>query len=305
MIFILAVEVAVRHLEDNPTFNAGHGSALNMAGEIEMDAIIMDGATLNCGAVAAVQNISNPVSLARMVMEKTDHIMLSGSGANKFAREMGVPELDPSELVGKHAKQKWEEFHKYGSVVNTIYNDPNQPKDYTAAGSGAAGKLPSAGHSHPTVPSDDQKQSSPDMGHDTVGAVAIDQQGNLAAATSTGGISLKRVGRIGDSPIVGCGAYCDNEVGGVSCTGHGESIAKVVLAWRSLSQLQRGDSTPQKALEDSLEYMWKRVGGRGGMIMISKTGEIAKSFTTKGMGWASVNQKGILESNTDEPRLNV
>ena len=104
---------------------------------------------------------------------------------------------------------------------------------------------------------------------------------------------------------MGCGAYCDNEVGGVSCTGHGESIAKVVLAWRSLSQLQRGDGTPQKALEDSLEYMWRRVGGRGGMIKISKTGEIAKSFTTQGMSWASVNQKGVLESNTDEPRLNV
>ena len=116
IIFIPTVEIAVKHLEDDPTFNAGHGSALNIAGEIEMDAIIMDGRTLGCGAVAGVRNIAHPVSLARMVMEKTNHIMLIGSGANKFAKEMGIPEVDPLELVSDYASQKWEEFRKYTSV---------------------------------------------------------------------------------------------------------------------------------------------------------------------------------------------
>ena len=308
------VEIAVKHLEDDPTFNAGHGSALNIAGEIEMDAIIMDGRTLGCGAVAGVRNIAHPVSLARMVMEMTNHIMLIGSGANKFAKEMGIPEVDPSELVSDYASQKWEEFRKYTSVVKEVFNDPNQPQatPHPAVGNTATGTLPITSHTHPTLPSTpfcdhDQQHcdSTSELGHDTVGAVAMDLQGNLAAATSTGGISLKRVGRVGDSPLVGCGAYCDDEVGSISCTGHSESIARVVLAQRALLQLNTdgGVSNPQKALEDSLEYMWRRVGGRGGMIMITKTGEIAKSFTTERMAWASVSHKGILESNTKEPRL--
>ena len=308
IIFIPTVEIAVKLLEDDPTFNAGHGSSLNVAGEVEMDAMIMDGGTLNCGAVAGVRNIANPVSLARMVMEKTNHIMLMGSGANKFAKEMGVPEVDPSELVSDYATQIWEDSHKYATVVKGRFNDPNQPQASPAVGSAATGTLPIETHTHPTLPStlNQKKCDSPsELDHDTVGAVAMDLQGHLAAATSTGGISLKRVGRVGDSPLVGCGAYCDDKAGGVSCTGHGESIAKVVLAQRALFQLSSdgGVGTPQKALEDSLEYMWRRVGGRGGMIMITKTGEIAKSFTTMGMAWASVCHKGILESSTEKPRL--
>ena len=268
--------MAVRCLEDDPTFNAGHGSVLNAIGEIEMDSIIMDGRNLKFGAVAAVQNISNPVSLARKVMEETDHVMLVGKGANQFALEAGIPEVDPTELVSSAAKQAWEDFKKYKTVVRDSFNHPTQPTPTSVASE----------HSH-----------------ETVGAVAVDLQGNFAAATSTGGITLKRVGRVGDSPLVGSGAYCENEIGGVSCTGHGEPIAKVLLAKRALSLIEFRGLSAQNALEQSLEYMWRHVGGKGGMIMISKSGDIAKSFTTPMMSWASVDQKGILESGLREPRL--
>ena len=221
--------------------------------------------TLNYGSVAGVQNISNPVSLARMVMEKTNHVMLIGQGANEFAWEMGVPKIDPLELVTEQSRTMWEEFKRYGQVVSLINT-----------GSGA---------SHET--------------HDTVGAVAIDLKGNLAAATSTGGIMLKKAGRVGDSPLVGCGAYCDNDIGGVSTTGHGESIAKVVLAQRALNLIQSQGLTPNGALAKSLKFMWNRVQGRAGMIMITKDGEITKCFTTDTMYWASINKLGVLESGME------
>ena len=215
--------------------------------------------SLNYGAVGGVRDLSNPVSLARMVMEKTSHVMLIGEGANQFATEMGVPRVDPSELVTAEARKAWEEFDKYQTVVSEVFR-----------------------------------------GHDTVGAVAMDVKGNIAAATSTGGISLKMVGRVGDSPLIGAGAFADNHLGGVSCTGHGESIAKVLLAYRALTQLPSSDKCEgvglEEALVKSLEYMSERVGGHGGMIGISRNGVIAKHFTTSRMCWASVDKDGTLNS---------
>ena len=265
----------MRHLEDDPHFNAGHGAVLNLKGEIEMDAFIMDGKDLRFGAVTGVHNISNPVSLARMVMEKTQHVMLAGKGADDFAREEGVPEVSTEELRSEEMRNSWEVSETYKGVVDDEMNNPlrvDQPKE---------------------------------TGHETVGAVAFDVQGNLAAATSTGGITLKRAGRVGDSPLVGSGGYCNNLIGGISTTGHGESIARVVLAQRALSLIEFCGLAPQKALELALDYMKKNTGGRGGMIMIGKKGEIAKSFTTLRMAWASVNQEGVLESGLDEPQLKL
>ena len=281
--------MAVKCLEDDPAFDAGHGSVLNAIGEIEMDAIIVDGRNLKFGAVAAVQNISNPVSLARKVMEETDHVMLVGKGANQFAVEVGIPEVNPMELVNSVAKQDWENFKKYKTVVRDHFNHPEQSPPGESGPKQATAAAPVVGtHSH-----------------ETVGTVAVDLKGNFAAATSTGGITLKRVGRVGDVPLVGSGAYCENSIGGVSCTGHGESIAKVVLAKRAFSLIEFQGLSAQSALEQSLEYMWRCVGGKGGMIMISKNGDIAKSFTTARMSWASIDQKGILESGLSEPRLNL
>ena len=241
--------------------------------------------TLNYGSVAGVKNIANPVSLARLVMERTDHVMLIGQGANNFAREVGVAEVEPEKLVTEIAKKEWEEYSKFNKVVSEVFNAPKKDRCYLS----------------PSIVEDATLYN----GHDTVGAVAIDLLGNMAAATSTGGISLKRVGRVGDAPLVGSGAYCDNDVGGVSCTGHGESIAKVVLAHKALSLLQtsresegRGLSAVE-AIEKSLEFMKKRTDGRGGVIMITSEGDIAKSFTTQRMCWASVNRNGVLESGIE------
>ena len=218
--------------------------------------------SLNYGAVAGVRDISNPVSLARMVMEKTSHVMLIGEGANQFAAEMGVLKIDPSKLVTAEAKKEWEEFSNYEDIVSSFYN---------VEGTGS-------------------------LGHETVGAIAIDANGNIAAASSTGGISLKRVGRVGAVPLIGAGAFADNRLGGVSCTGHGESIAKVLLAYRALNQLPASKECEgvglKEALVKSLEYMLEQVGGHGGMIGISRNGVVAKHFTTSHMPWASVDRDG-------------
>ena len=256
-----AVEIAIRHLEDDPVFNAGHGGALNSRGEVELDAIIVDGRSLEFGAVAAVENISNPISLARMVMEKSDHVMLVGKGANLFAEEMKIPSVDPKELIADSRKAELAKQSVYNRVIDDSFMNQRE--------------------------------------HDTVGAVAVDLHGNMAAGTSTGGITAKRVGRVGDSPLIGCGASCDNDIGGVSCTGHGEAIAKVTLASRVLNILKSDGCSPEEACRKSLEYMKNKVSGYGGIIMISSDGYIAKAFSTKRMAWASVDRTGVLHSGID------
>ena len=235
-------------------------------------------ATLNFGAVAGVKDIANPISLARMVMDCTDHVMLIGEGANTFAAQMGIPTVDPNDLISPVAKMRWEEWSKYDSVVKDSFNSKADDKSAKYV-------------------------DTPD--HETVGAVAMDLQGNIAAATSTGGITLKKLGRVGDSPLIGSGACCDNGIGGVSTTGHGESIAKVVLAYRALQQLQlatsRHKTSPapgyslESAFKDSLGFMMERVNGCAGMIGIDRNGMIAKWHTTPRMSWASVDSRGKRE----------
>ncbi|XP_038073286.1 isoaspartyl peptidase/L-asparaginase-like [Patiria miniata] len=253
-----AVEAAVCSLEDNPLFNAGKGSALTVEGSIEMDAIIMEGADLRTGSVGCVQNIKNPVSLARLVMEKTEHILLVGDGANKFAREMGVPEIPSEELITESKRKFLKENEKFQSSVKYLYKEREMGMD----------------------------------DHDTVGAVAVDAHGNVACATSTGGITAQMVGRVGDTPLIGSGGYCDNAVGAVSTTGHGEAIARVTLARNIIFYMEQGLS-PQEALKKGLAYMKERVDSLAGGIAISNNGEIGHYFNTEGMTWASV-QNGEL-----------
>ncbi|XP_061765910.1 isoaspartyl peptidase/L-asparaginase [Nerophis ophidion] len=245
-----AVELAVRALEDNHVFNAGHGAALNTNGEVELDAIIMDGKTLACGAVSSVKNIANPVTLARAVMEKTDHVMLTDSGANLFAESIGMATVPTDSLVSNYERKEWEKHKKYVTGVMESFNSR--------------------------------------WAHDTVGAVAVDCSGNVACATSTGGIRNKMVGRVGDSPVIGCGGYADNLSGAVSCTGHGESILRVTLAKHILSHIEQGRSVAQ-ACDMSLQYMGERVRGAGGVIVVSPTGQWASAFTTERMAWAAVD----------------
>ncbi|CAH1791442.1 unnamed protein product [Owenia fusiformis] len=263
-----AVERAVRSLEDNPAFDAGHGSVLNSLKQVEMDAVIMEGDHLNAGAVACVQNIANPVSLARLVMDKTDHVLLVGRGANMFATEMGVPSVPMETLVTPNAVKEWEEMMAYNQTIRSCFKNRNIDE---------------------AVPVQ--------TGHDTVGAVALDSKGNVAFATSTGGITAKRPGRVGDSPLIGSGGYCDNRVGAVSTTGHGEAIIKVCLAKHIMQYMEQG-YTAQEASDKAIQYMTDRVQSSGGVITLKNNGEIGLSFSTERMAWAS------LQSNTLNYGLN-
>ncbi|XP_066465615.1 isoaspartyl peptidase/L-asparaginase [Tiliqua scincoides] len=247
-----AVEEAVAVMEDDPHFNAGRGSVLNEKGEVEMDAIIMDGKNLASGAVSAVKRIDHPIKLARLVMEKTDHMLLTDQGALAFARAMGIPEVPGEKLITERSLDRWKK---------NLEADSN-PQEF-------------------------QK----DLG--TVGAIAIDSAGNVASATSTGGLTNKLVGRVGDTACIGSGGYADNDVGATSTTGHGESIMKVVLARLILFHMEQGKK-PQDAADAALNFMKTRVGGLGGVIVISSSGDWAARFSTKQMSWATVKDDELL-----------
>ncbi len=248
-----SVVAAVNVLEDDPTFDAGIGSVLTEDGTVEMDALIMDGSTLEAGAVAGLLDIRYPIRLARKVMEETPHVMMIGEGASRVAEEHGLERITQDELVTEEAKLEFEEWSKKAEFGSSF-------------------------------------------GHETVGAVAIDAEGNIAAATSTGGVTGKRVGRIGDVPLIGSGGYADNRVGGVSTTGHGESIMKVNLARLVLNYVEAGMGM-QEATDKALGYMSVRVKGNGGLIAIDSDGNIGMGFTTKQMVWAYIKdgklEKGI------------
>ena len=247
-----AVEAAVRILEEDPTFDAGKGAFLNSIGEIELDAMIMDGATLDFGALVAVQNILHPISLARMVMEKTEHCMLAGAGAQMFAQQMGIEEVNPGELLTPRELKFYKE----------IRNDP------------------------------DFKTHNPFDPHPkgTVGAVAIDKDGNLAAATSTGGTPRKLPGRVGDSSIIGAGTYADNQLGACSATGWGETIMKILLSKTACDFLQ--NYSPQIAAQLAIDLMEQRVKGWGGVILIDKNGDYGFAHNTKKMAFAFTDDSG-------------
>jgi len=240
-----ACEQAVLVLEDDPMFDAGVGSHLNRDGCVQLDAILMDGRTLKAGAVAAVERLRNPIHVARLVLERSEHMLLVGPGAEQFAVEMGVSLCNPSELVIAREVERWyQEKHK--------------------ASAGPPLRARSAG---------------------TVGAVALDAAGNLAAATSTGGTGCKYPGRVGDSCLIGCGCYADNRAGAVSATGYGEHIMKVVLA-KTVSDLVGAGAEPQAAAEKALATLGERTEGMGGLIVIDKSGRVGAAFTTPNMACA-------------------
>lgn len=247
-----AVEAAVRILEEDPTFDAGRGAFLNAIGEIELDAMIMDGATLNFGAVAGVQNILHPVTLARKVMEQTEHCFLIGKGAQRFAQRMGIPALNPTDLLTPRELEFYEQ----------IKHDPNF-------------------HSHQPF---EPKPSG------TVGAVARDKTGKLAAATSTGGTPRKLPGRVGDSPLVGAGAYADNQLGAASATGWGEAIMKILMCKTACDLLN--NQPAHRAARSAVELLHQRVNGWGGIILIDKDGNYGFAHNTTKMAFAFVQPSG-------------
>ncbi len=226
-----AVEAAVNILEDCPVLDAGRGSYPNAAGDVEMDAMIMDGRDLALGAIAAVQRVRHPISLARRVMLDSDHNFFVGAGAEAFADSVGFPRCDVADLL----------------VGET---DDAMPESLTLG--------------------------------DTVGAVALDSRGNLAAATSTGGTVNKRPGRVGDSPLVGCGAYADNWTAAVSATGYGEALMRVVISKRVCDFVAAGLSA-MSACEAAMRVLEERTGGDGGLIAIDTRGQVGLAFNTAAM----------------------
>jgi beta-aspartyl-peptidase (threonine type) len=249
-----AVESCVITMEDDSTFNAGYGSALNLLGQVEMDASIMDGQTLQAGAVALVKRVKNPIRLARLVMEKTDHVLIAGSGAERLARMFRLESGNP---VTYRARSSWRLLRAQLARGKVAY-------------------LPKASrllHEVPKV-----------MSAGTVGALARDRDGNIAAATSTGGLTLRLPGRIGDTPLIGSGTYAD-DLGGFSVTGIGEGAIRLVLAKTACDLIQRG-SSPQKAAEQSVWRLQRRLGMKIGMITIDARGRIGSAHSTPDLCWA-------------------
>jgi L-asparaginase / beta-aspartyl-peptidase len=256
-----AVEAAVVVLEDDPVFDAGYGSHLNRDGHVECDAIVMDGGTLRAGAAAALRRVRNPVRAARAILESCPHMMLVADGAERFAKDHHVPMCKPEELV---SEAEWDAFLRCSKDVHAAMHH---------------------------------------RGHEqgTVGAVALDREGRLFAATSTGGTCCKLPGRVGDSPLIGCGCYADWTAGAASCTGLGEAIMKIVMAKSAVDFLRR-PSTPgesdqdfaTRAASDAAQLLKERGHGTGGLILLDKSGNPAFAFNTPRMACGYVSFDGAL-----------
>ncbi|GAB3014377.1 isoaspartyl peptidase/L-asparaginase [Niabella terrae] len=259
-----AVEAAIRVLEDNPLFNAGKGAVFTHEGRNELDASLMEGRQLRAGAVAGVTTIKNPISAARAVMEKSAHVMLAGRGAEDFARDCGLELVDP---VYFRTDNRWQ------GLQRALQAD-------SVSAASRKGKSLSVYDGQPT-----------DHKFGTVGAVALDQQGNLAAGTSTGGMTNKKYGRIGDSPLIGAGTYCDNRTAGISCTGWGEFFIRTVAAKTVSDLIEYKGSSLQAAARKVLDRI-ATMGGNGGMILLNREGEMAMPFNTKGMFRGAITDKG-------------
>jgi len=250
-----AVEAAVRVMEDCPLFNSGKGSVFNSDGKNEMDAAIMNGKNLKAGAIAEVMTIRNPISAAKAVMEKSKHVLLASHGAEQFAKESGLEIVDPSYFYDEERHEQWL---------------ATKDKDVNAW----------AGDSIPLPTGASEKKFG------TVGAVALDSHGNLAAATSTGGINNKKFGRIGDCPIIGAGTYANNKTCAVSCTGEGEFFIRNVAAYDISALMEYKNLTLAQATTEVVKKV-AQLGGEGGLISIDSQGTISAPFNTASMfrGW--------------------
>jgi beta-aspartyl-peptidase (threonine type) len=263
---IEAVETAIKVMEDSPLFNSGKGAVFTDEGTNELDASIMDGETLNAGAVAGVRRIKNPISLARLVMEKSPHVLLVGEGAEAFARQEGMDWVSPDYFF---TKKRWKALQK-------IKAKEKKENKKTSPGENALDK--------------DRNEETEKFG--TVGAVALDKKGNLAAGTSTGGMMNKKFGRVGDSPVIGAGTYANNKTCALSATGHGEFFIRSVAAY-DISALMEYKGLDVKAASELVVEKLKKLGGIGGFIAIDGRGNIAMPFSSAGMfrGYALKDQE--------------
>ena len=243
-----AIEESVVLMEDDDTFDAGRGSFLNREGKVQLDALIMDGATLRAGGVGCVERLRNPVRAARKILSESPHVYFVGAGAEQFAAEHGVPLCRNEDLVIAREVERLREYQRE-----------------------------EAGHGNELF--------APTISHDTVGAVALDREGNIAAATSTGGTLNKAPGRLGDSSLIGCGCYADNLSAAASTTGWGEPIMKLVLAKWTADRVAAGN-LPEWAAQEAMNYLKQRLNGHGGIIVLNAQGQIGIAHNTPRMAWA-------------------
>jgi beta-aspartyl-peptidase (threonine type) len=264
-----AVACAVSMLEDCPLFNAGKGAVYTHAGTHELDAAIMDGATLDAGAVAMVEHVRNPILAARAIMENSEHIMLVGAGAEAFVAQHGVELVEPEYFHTEARHAQWLRARDKEGMLLLDHDATSQAAEI--------------------APID------PDDKFGTVGAVAIDMHGNLAAATSTGGITNKRVGRVGDSPLIGAGCYANNRTVAVSATGTGEAFMRTVAAYDISARMEYAGQSLKEAAEQVVMDLLPRYKGRGGLIAIDAQGNVVLPFNTEGMyrGFAKVGETAV------------
>lgn len=248
-----AVETAVAYMEDDDTFDAGYGSFLTRDGRVQLDALLMEGKSLRAGGVGCVERIRNPIRAARLVLEKSPHVYFVAEGAERFVQEHGLELCRNEELVIEREVQRLKEAQAKEAA--------GQP-DLTFAG--------------------------PGFGCDTVGAVALDMHGDIAAGTSTGGTLNKAPGRVGDSSLIGCGCYADNQSAATSCTGWGEPIMKLVLAKRAADRVREG-RPPEHACNEAITYLKARLNGHGGMILLDAQGRFGIAHNTPRMAWGFKN----------------
>jgi beta-aspartyl-peptidase (threonine type) len=260
-----AVAAVVSILEDCPLFNAGKGAVFNHDGINELDAAIMDGNSLDCGAVAGLRRIKNPIQLAKLVMDSSKYVLLMGEGAEEFASDNGVDFVEPSYFF---TELRWKQLQ-----------EALEEKDMKLDHSGLKGEDPDA-----------------EKKFGTVGCVALDIYGNLAAGTSTGGLTNKQYGRVGDSPLIGAGTYANNKTCAVSCTGKGEDFIKLTLARDIASMIEYQGLSLDSATTVAIEKI-KDFGGRGGCIAINTKGEISFAFSTTGMFRGYIDSKGVLRTD--------
>src|SRR6201995_2082774 len=277
-----AVEAAVAVLEDDEAFDAGRGSFLTRDGKVQLDALLMDGGmtgTMRAGGVACVERLRNPIHAARLVLEKSPHVYFVGRDAENFAAEHGMPLIDNAELVldrererlavAQHKERAGLPDQTFSGVQETDKEAPGLTS-YEASSRGTGYDASS---------------------HDTVGAVALDAGGNLAAATSTGGTLNKAPGRVGDSSLIGCGCYADNLSAAVSLTGWGEPIMKLVLGKWAVDRVASG-ATPQQAATEAIAYLFRRLGGHGGIILMGPDGSVGLAHNTPRMAWGLATTDG-------------
>jgi beta-aspartyl-peptidase (threonine type) len=275
-----AVEAAITILEDDDTFDAGRGAFLTRDGRVQLDALLMSGVDLKAGGVASVERLRNPIRASRLVMEQSPHIYFTGTGAERFAVQHGMSLIDNTELIIPRERERLMAFQR---------NEAAGLPDTTFSGEAEVALDDELIHAlAEPLRFDDPTLHS----HDTVGAVALDSLGNIAAGTSTGGTLSKAPGRVGDSSLIGCGCYADNLSAATSLTGWGEPIMKLVLGKWACDQVQAG-ATPQQAATDSIEYLFRRLGGHGGIILLGPDGQIGIAHNTPRMAWGLARADGI------------